>query len=115
MLTFFDRLVEVNFTSAAVRMLLAVLCGGIIGMERTYKRRAAGFRTHILICLGAAMTAAVGTGHFSSFEEACGKAVRFRDEVVEPIAENSRRYEEYYQVYRNLYGCNKELFWRLPL
>ena len=33
MLTFFDRLVEVNFTSAAVRMLLAVLCGGIIGME----------------------------------------------------------------------------------
>lgn len=39
MLTFFDRLVEVNFTSAAVRMLLAVLCGGIIGMERTYKRR----------------------------------------------------------------------------
>ncbi len=66
-------------------------------------------------CLGAAMTAAVGTGHFSSFEEACGKAVRFRDEVVEPIAENSRRYEEYYQVYRNLYGCNKELFWRLPL
>lgn len=66
-------------------------------------------------CLGAAMTAAVGTGHFSSFEEACGKAVRFRDEVVEPITENSRRYEEYYQVYRNLYGCNKELFWRLPL
>ena len=56
MLTFFDRLVEVNFTSAAVRMLLAVLCGGIIGMERTYKRRAAGFRTHILICLGASMT-----------------------------------------------------------
>ena len=37
-------------------MLLAVLCGGVIGMERTYKRRAAGFRTHILICLGAAMT-----------------------------------------------------------
>lgn len=66
-------------------------------------------------CLGAAMTAAVGTGYFSSFEEACGKAVRFRDEVIEPIAENSRRYEEYYQVYRNLYGCNKELFWRLPL
>ena len=50
MLTFFDRLVEVNLTSAAVRMLLAVLCGGIIGMERTYKRRAAGFqigRAHV--------------------------------------------------------------------
>jgi putative Mg2+ transporter-C (MgtC) family protein len=37
-------------------MLLAVVCGGVVGMEREYKRRSAGFRTHILICLGAAMT-----------------------------------------------------------
>ena len=36
--------------------LLAVVCGGLIGLEREYKRRPAGFRTHILICLGAAMT-----------------------------------------------------------
>ena len=41
-----------------VRVLLALLCGGAIGMERTEKRRPAGFRTHILICLGAAMTTA---------------------------------------------------------
>ena len=39
-----------------VRLFLAVLCGGLIGLEREYKRRPAGFRTHILICLGAAMT-----------------------------------------------------------
>lgn len=39
-----------------VRLLLAVFCGGIIGLERERKRRPAGFRTHILICLGAAMT-----------------------------------------------------------
>ena len=37
-------------------LLLAVICGGLIGLEREYKRRPAGFRTHILICLGAAMT-----------------------------------------------------------
>ncbi len=66
-------------------------------------------------CLGAAVTAAVGTGYFASFEEACEKTVRFRDEVVEPIQENCRRYEEYYQVYRELYGRNKELFWRMPV
>lgn len=42
--------------SIAVRLVLAVLCGGVIGIEREYKRRPAGFRTHILICLGAAMT-----------------------------------------------------------
>ena len=56
MLTIFDGLREISILSVAVRMCLAVICGGIIGMEREYKRRPAGFRTHILICLGAAMT-----------------------------------------------------------
>ena len=56
MLSIFDPLRDVTLLSVAVRMLLAVLCGGAIGIEREYKRRPAGFRTHILICLGAAMT-----------------------------------------------------------
>lgn len=38
-----------------VRMLCVMLCGRIIGIEREYKRRSAGFRTHILMCMGAAM------------------------------------------------------------
>ena len=42
--------------SVVLRLVLAVICGGIIGLERERKRRPAGFRTHILICLGAAMT-----------------------------------------------------------
>ncbi len=41
---------------AILRMLLAVICGGLIGIEREHKRRPAGFRTHILICLGASLT-----------------------------------------------------------
>ena len=56
MLSVFDSLRDVNMVSVTVRMFLAVLCGGIIGIEREYKRRPAGFRTHIQICLGAAMT-----------------------------------------------------------
>ena len=56
MLSFFDGLREVTVWSVALRMTLAVICGGIIGIEREFKRRPAGFRTHILICLGAAMT-----------------------------------------------------------
>lgn len=56
MLSIFDGLRDVSILSITVRMLLAVACGGIIGIEREYKRRPAGFRTHILICLGAAMT-----------------------------------------------------------
>lgn len=47
---------EVTAASVTLRLVLAFVCGGIIGLEREYKRRAAGFRTHILICLGATIT-----------------------------------------------------------
>lgn len=56
MLSIFDGLRDVTMTSVSVRLVMAVLCGGFIGLERAYKRRPAGFRTHILICLGAAIT-----------------------------------------------------------
>lgn len=56
MLSIFDNLRDITVASVTVRLILAVLCGGAIGIERAYKRRPAGFRTHILICLGAAMT-----------------------------------------------------------
>lgn len=56
MLEFFDFAREMSMLGIGTRMLLAVFCGGLIGIEREYKRRPAGFRTHILICLGAAMT-----------------------------------------------------------
>ena len=56
MLSVFDGLRDMTLLSVTARLLLAVFCGGLIGMEREFKRRPAGFRTHILICLGAAMT-----------------------------------------------------------
>ena len=37
-------------------MAAAVICGGIIGFDRGRKRRPAGFRTHMIVCLGAALT-----------------------------------------------------------
>ena len=56
MLSIFDGLRDITLASVAFRLILSTLCGGIVGMEREFKRRSAGFRTHILICLGAAMT-----------------------------------------------------------
>ena len=52
----FLRIGNLDFLSVSIRLLFAVICGGLIGIERERKRRPAGFRTHILICLGAAMT-----------------------------------------------------------
>lgn len=56
MFAFLDPLREVCLLAVVVRMVLSFVCGGLIGIERELKRRSAGFRTHILICLGAAVT-----------------------------------------------------------
>lgn len=45
---------------SAFRILLALIVGGIIGMERGRQGRAAGMRTHILVCLGATLTSMTG-------------------------------------------------------
>lgn len=38
-----------------LRIFVACLCGGIIGVERTLRQKDAGFRTHIIVALGAAL------------------------------------------------------------
>ena len=52
----YQYLGEFNTVSVLLRILLAVIAGGLIGNERGKHGRAAGFRTHILVCLGGAMT-----------------------------------------------------------
>jgi putative Mg2+ transporter-C (MgtC) family protein len=39
----------------AIRLALAFLAGGVIGLERSSRRQIAGLRTHILICVGASL------------------------------------------------------------
>ena len=45
----------INVLSIAIRILLAALFGGIIGIERTTKKHAAGLRTYILVAIGSCM------------------------------------------------------------
>ena len=45
---------------ALLKVTLAIIISGIIGMERRKQGRAAGMRTHILVCLGATLTAMTG-------------------------------------------------------
>ena len=41
------------FLTCAIRIVLAMLCGGAIGYERTKRQKGAGIRTHVIISLGA--------------------------------------------------------------
>ena len=66
MFSIFDSLRDISILSVGIRLLLTFLCGALIGLEREFKRRPAGFRTHILICVGAAMTTMTGQYLFLS-------------------------------------------------
>ena len=53
--TFLDIIHSISPISIAFRLLLALVCGGIIGFERGRKGRPAGLRTHILVCIGSSL------------------------------------------------------------
>ncbi len=51
---------DFNYLSVLTRLILSVLLGGFIGFERGRHGSAAGLRTHILVCMGATITALTG-------------------------------------------------------
>ena len=51
---------EFNFASVVARLVLAMFFGGMLGLNRAKKRRAAGFRTYMLVCLGATLAMILG-------------------------------------------------------
>lgn len=60
MLSVLDPLRGLSFESVLLRLALALILGGLLGLERVRKRRPAGIRTYMLVCVGAAMTMLLG-------------------------------------------------------
>ncbi|MBP7277833.1 MAG: MgtC/SapB family protein [Sedimentibacter sp.] len=50
-----ETLYELNIYSITLRIVLSMICGGIIGLERSRKNRPAGFRTYMIVCLSSAL------------------------------------------------------------
>lgn len=48
-----------NIYEVALRIVLAIVIGGVVGFNREYENRPAGFRTHVLVCLGATIAALI--------------------------------------------------------
>nr|MCR4822928.1 xylulokinase [Treponema sp.] len=59
--------------------------------------------------LGVALLAAVGSGVYSSVEEACKKVIKVNKEQ-KPVKENVESYKKYYQLYRKLYPALKSSY-----
>lgn len=76
---------ELNFITIIFRMILAIFIGGIIGTERDIKQRAAGLRTHILICFGAAVIMMTNVYVYEMFPDAGIDVTRMGAQVVSGI------------------------------
>ena len=79
----FPWLLEPNWITTLIRTLLAIICAGMIGYDRDRQGAPAGFRTHILVCLGAMI--AMTTGQFAALHYGGVDATRIGAQVVSGI------------------------------
>ena len=78
-----DYLRDFNIAAIAVKLVLAMILGGTIGLERGKQGRAAGMRTHIFVCMGAALTTMIG--YFSLMRYDSGDPLRIAAQVISGI------------------------------
>jgi len=50
-----ERIIATQEFIMTMKLLLALFCGGLLGIEREQKKRPAGFRTYMLVCVGATL------------------------------------------------------------
>ncbi len=74
---------DVTYLAVLLRIFAAVILGGMIGLEREMKNRAAGLRTYILVCVGACMIMLTNQYIYQSF--GTGDPVRMGAQVVSGI------------------------------
>ena len=55
-----EFLSEINFLTTLIKLVMAIFIAGTIGLERGKQGRAAGMRTHILVCIGATLASTLG-------------------------------------------------------
>lgn len=55
-----EFLADFNWITVMIRILLAAIAGGVVGVERGLHGRAAGMRTHMMVCIGSALTTLLG-------------------------------------------------------
>lgn len=76
-------LLELTEWTILLRIVMATILGGLLGLERTKKRRAAGIRTYTLVCLGA--TIVMLTGQFMLTEFGNTDPARLGAQVISGI------------------------------
>ena len=50
--TALEYLEGINLASITLRIVMSMVCGGVIGIERGKAHQPAGMRTYMLVCMG---------------------------------------------------------------
>ena len=74
---------EVTYLAVALRIFAAVIIGGLLGLERGLKNRAAGLRTYMLVCVGSCLIMLTNQYIYQAFGS--GDPVRMGAQVVSGI------------------------------
>ena len=74
---------EVTYLAVALRIVAAVLIGGLLGLERGMKNRPAGLRTYMLVCVGSCLVMLTNQYIYQVFKT--GDPVRMGAQVVSGI------------------------------
>lgn len=74
---------EVTYAAVAIRIIVAFLLGGVIGLERGLKKRPAGLRTYMLVCVGSCLIMLTNQYIYQVFD--AGDPVRMGAQVVSGI------------------------------
>lgn len=77
------NLEALGIASLLIRSTLAVMIGIVIGLERSRHGRAAGMRTHVLVCLGSALTAMTGVFLVNTYH--VGDMMRLAAQVISGV------------------------------
>ena len=89
MIDMFDTIMnlvkEWNVTGICLRLALATFVGVIIGLDREYKNKGAGIKTHALVCIGAAMAMIVNEYVFREFPNMNTDITRLGAQVISGI------------------------------
>ena len=78
-----DIFESINLVSVLTRLTLAVMLGGILGFERGRKRRPAGLRTYMIVCLASALV--MITGEYLVERYQTGDPARLGAQVISGI------------------------------
>ena len=74
---------EVTYLAVVLRILAAVIIGGLIGLERGMKNRPAGLRTYMLVCTGACLIMLTNQYIYQTFQT--GDPTRMAAQVISGI------------------------------